>query len=169
MPSKKNSRRTSLAGFGLVLLIVLASGTALAASGAGNLVTGDDGDSTTARGAQQPLGNLSATPPAPVRPPTGNQVPPTGGRTPSGGPGAPGDQGEGDTRGVKREGGGDSPSDSPGSGDAPGGVSGDSPAPTSGGGGDSLPFTGFLAIPVLLAGAALLIAGVGLRRRAPAS
>jgi hypothetical protein len=68
--------------------------------------------------------------------------------------------------------------DSPSSGNEPSSGSGDSPSPaaslpsTDKGGsagtaskGASLPFTGFLAIPVLLLGVALLGSGVVLRRR----
>jgi hypothetical protein len=56
------------------------------------------------------------------------------------------------------------------SGDDDGGSSPGASAGTtaSGGGGSSrLPFTGFVAIPLLVAGAGLLIVGVGLRRRTP--
>lgn len=59
------------------------------------------------------------------------------------------------------------------SGSAPGGTAGEESAPSvqparqveSGAGTGSLPFTGFLAIPVLLGGLALLTAGLVLRRR----
>jgi hypothetical protein len=58
-------------------------------------------------------------------------------------------------------------------GAAPGGAAGGAGAggagvggAAAGGGGGSLPFAGFLAIPVLLAGAGLIAGGVAIRRRA---
>ena len=71
---------------------------------------------------------------------------------------------------------GEDDSNSPGgvagedSGNTPSGTAGESVQPArqveAGAGSDTLPFTGFLAIPVLLGGVALLAAGLVLRHRA---
>ena len=42
-----------------------------------------------------------------------------------------------------------------------------SPSNAGAGSGSNLPFTGFLAIPLLLLGAGMLVGGVVLRRRSP--
>ena len=120
-----------------ILLILGAAGVALASSGVGSLVAGGEDGAVSARGAQAPLGAVSAA--------TANSGPksdveaevfssranPTGG------------QGAGPTSGSGAQ------------------------VPTPAGGG-SLPFTGFLAIGVLLGGVALLGTGLLLRRRRPA-
>jgi hypothetical protein len=46
------------------------------------------------------------------------------------------------------------------------GAGGGNPGGSTGGGDSKLPFSGFVAIPLLVAGAGLLVTGVGLRRRA---
>ena len=51
----------------MVLVVLLAAGSALATSGVGTLVVGDDGRSS-ARTAAQPLGALAVTSPAQVAP-----------------------------------------------------------------------------------------------------
>lgn len=153
-----------------VVLILCAASAALATSGVSTLVTSRDEGAGTARGAQQPLGSLSATPPA---------GPPAGVTPPDGG--VRGDKGSGGGGGQPGGGGGQ-----PGGGEAPddGGVldrpptsspesppAGDSaagPAPSGSSGAASLPFTGFLAIPVLLLGTGLLLTGVAMRRRSAA-
>ena len=62
-----------------------------------------------------------------------------------------------DTAGDRGSGGGDT---------APGGDAGEPAVPaTTGGGSASLPFTGYLLIPMLLIGAVLLGTGVAMRRR----
>jgi len=121
------------------LLVVAAAGTAMAASGVSALVLEGDDGVATARGAQEPLGTLSARP--------------------------------GETRGVIRR------SASPDNGNE---VADTQPVPETqpvsqavggssgaggGGGAGKLPFTGFVAIPMLLLGAALLGFGVVARRR----
>lgn len=148
-------------------LVLVLAGTAFAASGVGTLVTAGDDGAATARGAQQPLGALSATPPAPVAPPGGgNPDTGRGGSAGDGGNGG-GGNGGGGTKGDDGDGGAN--------GDGVGGDRrlgstnrGGEPVSNVAGAGDSLPFTGFLAIPVLLAGAALLISGMVLRRRSSA-
>ncbi|HEY1360127.1 MAG TPA: hypothetical protein VGF21_17645 [Thermoleophilaceae bacterium] len=91
----------------------------------------------TGQTAQEPLGSLSASPPSGNVQPQQNQ----------------------DQSGVAGKSGDDDGGSSPG---ASAGTT------ASGGGGSSrLPFTGFVAIPLLVAGAGLLIVGVGLRRRTP--
>ena len=123
----------------LVVVILLAAGSAVAASGVSTLVSTPDDSAATAKAAQQPLGTLSATPPV-------TQIPE------SVGAGA-----VKDTDPVS--GGPTDPNVVPGQGADPAGGS-------SGAG--SLPFTGFLAIPVLLLGAGLLVAGAFTRRRSAA-
>jgi hypothetical protein len=116
-----------------VVLIFATAGTATALGGSSLVSTGDDG-AATARGAQQPLGTLSATP----RPDT------TGG---------------GDETNRAGEFQSSAPADAPGAGT----TSPSNVAPTSS---SKLPFTGLLAIPVLLAGVGLLVTGMLVRRRA---
>lgn len=142
---RSTSRMTTIA----VIAILGTAGVAVAASGASTLVTSGDGGAT-ARGSQQPLGTVSATPPAG-----------SGGDQAEGGGPVPLDLDEpegGGTRGDTKPGGGG------GSNSAPDGAT----ASIGGDSASSLPFTGYLAIPVLLLGAVLLGAGVALRRRSAA-
>ena len=118
------------------VLFVCGAGTALAASGVGSLVADGEDGAVTARGSQQPLGSLSATPPGDATAP---------GDT---GPGVAGDQAAGDAGEVL-------------------GNNNSSPSNAGAGSGSNLPFTGFLAIPLLLLGAGMLVGGVVLRRRSP--
>jgi hypothetical protein len=131
-------KRPALAAM-VVIFVLVASGTAFALSGASALVSTGDGGAATGRAAQQPLGTLSATPPAPNSGAGGLE---RQGNTPAG------------TKGVAVKG-----AESPAANTVV-------PASGSGSGNSaSLPFSGLLAIPVLLAGAALLIVGVATRRR----
>lgn len=120
----------------LVVVILFAAGSAMAASGVSTLVSTPDDGAATARAAQQPLGTLSATPRAQVLGDTGS------GGTP-------------DDGAVLNQ--------APASGTSDKGVAG-ATAAGSGGNGGSLPFTGYLAIPVLLAGAGLFAFGAFARR-----
>lgn len=145
--------------------VLLATGLALAGSGVATLAGGDEDDGVRARGAQQPLGSLSATPPAPIAPDDGSGGSGTKGDQDEGGPGggSNGDTGDGGSDGGGVE--GDRVEGGPSSGIGPGGGSGGEVANASAGS-DSLPFTGFLAIPVLLTGLSLLIGGAIVRSRA---
>ncbi len=118
-------------------IVLCAVGTTAAAWG---IVSDGDNGPPTAQGAQAPpIGTLSA-----------NNVLP--------------DQDEGAERLGDRSVGDNGPTGSPESETA--GVGGAGGAGPAGGGGVSgLPFTGFLAIPLLAAGSALLLGGVALRRR----
>lgn len=141
--------------------ILCAAGTAFAVSGVSTLATSGDGGGPTARGAQQPLGTLSATPPAETLGeqgsggggPGGGGDRPGGGGGPGGGGELPGG-GEGGNKGVQGSG-GSAPSAYGGAG---------APTPTAATGAP-LASTGFLLIPLLLTGAGLLCAGAMLRRR----
>jgi len=156
--------------------ILCAAGTAFAVSGVSTLATSGDGGGPTARGAQEPLGMLSATPPAETLPgtppaetlpeqgsggggPGGGGGGPGGGELPGGGEGGPGGGelpagGEGGNRGVQGSG-GSAPSANSGAG---------APTPTAATGAP-LASTGLLLVPLLLTGAGLLCAGAMLRRR----
>lgn len=141
--SWNKSRLTTI----VVIAILAVTGTAMAASGVSTLVTSGDGGAVTAQGSQQ-LGTLSATPDS--------------GITPSGEPdkGTKGKQGAGGPDAVGNE-----PSGAP---TQPVSDVQDAAPGTVGGGGTSLPFTGYLLIPVLLIGVLMLGAGVALRRRSAA-
>lgn len=150
-----------------VVLILCAASAALATSGVPTLVTSRDEGAGTARGAQQPLGSLSATPPAGVTPPDGgvrgdDKGSGGGGGQPGGGGGQPGG-GEAPDDGEVLDRPPTSSPESPAAGDSAAG-----PAPSGSSGAASLPFTGFLAIPVLLLGTGLLLTGVAMRRRSAA-
>jgi hypothetical protein len=93
--------------------------------------------SATGRSAQEPLGTLSGTAPGTEQ---GSGIQ---GKVEQGGPGTGGQNDS--VEGLQET-----------SGTGSGG----------GGGGSSLPFTGFVAIPLLVAGTVLLLTGVGLRRKA---
>jgi hypothetical protein len=118
----------------VVFLVVMAAG-AVAAFGASTFVSSGDDGAATARGAQAPLGTLSATPRSPDQ--SGNA--PDTESSPPGGLGAA-----------------DTPSDQ-----AP--EAAEEVVNTNAS--SKLPFTGLLAIPVLLAGAGLLLSGYVVRRR----
>jgi hypothetical protein len=122
-------------------LVLALSGVALAAAGGSSLVvTGEDSAATSA-GTQEPLGTLSATPPPEVE---GEEATP---------PDVLGDNVAPPVRGGTEA-----------VSDGEGAVAG-APAAGSGDGVRSLPFTGFVALPVLILGAALLAAGMVMRRR----
>jgi hypothetical protein len=125
-------------------LLLLAAGTALATSDLSGLVSTGSDDAATARGAQQPLGTLSATPQSDTG--EGDIL----GETQAGGQGGAGNEAE-ELQGVAGE---------------------DVASPAAGTGttdGEGLPFTGLLAIPLLAFGVVLLLAGTVLRRRVPPS
>lgn len=169
MRPRNRLRKTLLAPIVVASLALVVSGAALAASDVGTLITAGDDGAATARGAQQPLGALSATPPAPVAPRGGNPNNGGGGNPGGGEKGDGGGGGGGNGGGGNGGGGGEKGDDGSGSGSTiPGGGSSGEPAGNVAGASASLPFTGFLAIPVLLIGAALLISGIVLRRRSSA-
>lgn len=121
------------------VLLLCGAGTALAASGVGSLVTKGEDGAVTARGAQQALGSRSATPPVETgTPPAATEV-------------VGNQEGKGDNGAVL---------------DTKAGNLGDTAAGGTAGA-SKLPFTGFLAIPLLILGAAMLLGGVALRRRNP--
>jgi hypothetical protein len=126
-----------------VILALFGAGAALAASGAGTLVTGGEGGVVNGRAAQQPLGDISATP---------NQVTGQGNVTPNNNTSTP-NQGTVQNQGRSNT--------------APLGVSAGTVVGSAGQTGGQLPFTGFLAMSVLLAGVALLLVGFLLRWRTP--
>jgi hypothetical protein len=126
-----------------VILALFGAGAALAASGAGTLVTGGEGGVVNGRAAQQPLGDISATP---------NQVAGQGNVTPNNNTSTP-NQGTVQNQGRSNT--------------APLGVSAGTVVGSAGQTGSQLPFTGFLAMSVLLAGVALLLVGFLLRWRTP--
>jgi hypothetical protein len=143
-PFKKSHGRTLTAA-----MVVCTAGVAMAASGVSSFAATGDGSTATAHQAQVPLGNMSATPPAPTsdNSPSANTLSPAP-NSPSGG-----SLGESES----------SPNNQ--SGNQPAGAEEVSVSAGSGGNGSSLPFTGFLAIPVLLIGVALLGSGMAVRRR----
>ena len=132
---------TSSAVLVAVVLALFGAGAALAASGAGTLVTGGEDGAVNGRAAQQPLGDISATP---------NQVAGQGNVTPNNN--TP-NQGTVQNQGRSNA--------------APLGVSAGTVVGSAGQTGSQLPFTGFLAMSVLLAGVALLLVGFLLRWRTP--
>ena len=137
--SWSKSRLTTVA----VIAILCAAGTAMAASGVSTLVTSGDDGAATAQGSGEPLGTLSARTPS-------------GTLTPSDTPSDHGTRGE---QGAGAPGGGNT--------QPVGDVSPSTPDAT-GGGSASLPFTGYLLIPILLIGTVMLGIGVALRRRSVA-
>jgi hypothetical protein len=138
---KKGFLRRSGVLIAACLILVFAGDSAAAAS---VITTRDDG-AATAKGAQQPLGRLSATPPAPHR----NQ----------GVAGTHRNSGVDSGKVAGKHQSGTTPAGSP-----------NAAVGNGGGGGGSLPFTGLLAIPVLLLGFGLLGVGLLTRRRSrPAS
>jgi hypothetical protein len=145
-------------------LILMAAGAGLAASGAFSAISSDAAGGPQAIGAQSGSngggggnGNgITQTPPGPQGTP-GTPTEQVQQQT------APPDQGE-----ILNEQLGSAPAEEPvDQGEVlGGGGSGDAAAPTGGGGGgEALPFTGFLAIPLLVLGSALLLTGVVMRRR----
>jgi hypothetical protein len=130
--------RRSILTASVVLFVLAGSGTAFALAGGTSLVSSHDDGAATGRAAQS-LGTLSATPPP------GNGV-----------------QNE-----VVSGGQGSAPQNT--TGNAP---TGNTPAGNTvvpaGSNASSLPFTGLLAIPVLLLGVALLLGGAVARRRVAA-
>jgi Flp pilus assembly protein TadG len=136
---------TSSAVLVAVVLALFGAGAALAASGAGTLVTGGEDGAVNGRAAQQPLGDISATP---------NQVAGQGNVTPNNNtPNNTPNQGTVQNQGRSNT--------------APLGVSAGTVVGSAGQTGSQLPFTGFLAMSVLLAGVALLLVGFLLRWRTP--
>jgi Flp pilus assembly protein TadG len=129
-----------------VVLALFGAGAALAASGAGTLVTGGEGGAVNGRAAQQPLGDISATP---------NQVTGQGNVTPNNNTPNNNTPNQGTVQNQGR------------SNAAPLGVSAGTVVGSAGQTGSQLPFTGFLAMSVLLAGVALLLVGFLLRWRTP--
>jgi hypothetical protein len=137
----------------IVIAILCTAGVAVAASGAATRAIDGGGDGATARGSQQPLGSLSSGS-------VGDQV--------EGGSPAPLDLDEpegGGTQGDREESDGPIGTASGSSSPSAAGAAPDAAPVSTGGGSGSLPFTGYLAIPVLLLGAVMLGAGVALRRR----
>jgi hypothetical protein len=135
-PARRRTRRTQLMKSRLVVLTMLVLGMLLSTTGAGLAI-----DVLT-------HGNAS--------------VAVYGTETPTGSP-----TGGGGVLGDEDTGAGEQPTDN-GGGTSPGGDEGTGVQPSRQvvAGADSLPFTGFAAIPVLLGGVALLSAGLVLRRRA---
>ena len=123
----------------VALLVLCGTGTALAASGVGSLVTNGDDGAVTARGAEQPISTFSGS----------TLTPPADTRTPPAETNVAGDTGAGNPGAANRV---VNDAEVVGTGADPGGDAG-------------LPFTGFLAIPLLILGAAMLLSGVALRRR----
>lgn len=142
-PLERRKMRLSWAVLAALALVAVA-GAAVASAGIGSLVTSAD-DGARVNAAQEPIGTRSATPRAPAREPGGNQLP---------------DDGRGELLGERGLGGA-----------APDRDAVAEQAVAGSGGSSKLPFTGFLAIPVLAGGALMLLAGVALGRRmsSPAS
>jgi hypothetical protein len=139
-PARRRTRRTQLMKSRLVVLTMLVLGMLLSTTGAGLAIDGLSGEnaSVAVYGTQTP----------------------TSSPTTGGGGGVLGDE---DT------GAGEQPAEN-GGGTSPGGDESTPVQPSrqveAGADNDTLPFTGFAAIPVLLGGIALLSAGLVLRRRA---
>lgn len=133
-----------------VALVLLLAGSAFAASGVGTLVTGGEDGAATAHSAQAPVGSVSATPSVNATPPSSGVGSDVASHNP---PAQDADVTDTPKAGVKTA---TASGTTAGSGASGGGT-------TAG----ALPFTGFLAIPVLLAGAAMLLIGIALRRRSP--
>jgi hypothetical protein len=118
--------------------LLLVSGAAIATANAGASVLGE-GDAANGRSSQEPLGAESGSTPI-------------------------GTQDQGGQGGAVNTGGtGNSPDQEGVAGKTQENVA--STTSSGGGGGGSLPFTGFVAIPVLVIGVALLSVGLILRRR----
>lgn len=130
--------------FGLVLLI---AGSAFAASGVGPLVTGGENGAATAHSAQAPVGVVSAGVQSDVQ----TKQPPT--------PPSSGVKSDVQTSAPKNASSTARASATPAR----------AAVPAASGAGRQLPFTGFLAIPLLLIGAALLLIGFVVRRSTPGS
>ena len=150
-PARRRTRRAQLMKSRLVILTMLVFGMLLSTAGAGLAISGVTGNAA------------QATYPTPTSTTTAKGAP-----TPGGG---------GGVLGAEDQGGGSSPAggSAPAGGAAPAGGS----APAGGGtqpsrqveagttaGGNSLPFTGFAAIPILFGGLVLLGTGLVLRSRA---
>lgn len=128
---------------GLVLLI---AGSAFAASGVGPLVTGGENGAATAHSAQAPVGVVSAG----VQSDVHTKQPPT--------PPSSGVKSDVQTSAPKNASSTARASATPARAAVP-----------AASGAGQLPFTGFLAIPLLLIGAALLLIGFVVRRSTPGS
>ena len=134
----------------LVILTMLVFGMLLSTAGAGLAITGLSGN-PSASSAEY----AATSTPTPSSTPRGN------------GGGVLGDTDEGGGQNVSPE---DNGGNAPSGGSAPSGGNGTQPSRQveagSGTGGNSLPFTGFAAIPILFGGLVLLGSGLVLRSRA---
>lgn len=128
------------------IAFLLATGTAVAASGVGSMIVGGD-DGATANSAQQ-IGLLSATAPTTIG---GKSIP--GDTNTPGGAVQGTSQEDGVVKGTLHVRGGNAP------------YTGRGPGGGSGGSGGRLPFTGLMAIPLIGFGLALIGSGLFLRRR----
>jgi hypothetical protein len=142
-PAGRRARSSRLMKSRLAILSTLVAGMLLSTTGAGLAVTSLRSQHNDAAVAQ--YGTPTPTPP--------------GGKT---GGGVLGEDTSSSPGGVAGESGSGGPAGTGGSGLQP------TRQVESGAGSGSLPFTGFLAIPVLIGGIALLSAGLVLRRRAAA-
>ena len=162
----------------IAVTLMLVFGMGLSTTGAGLAVTGSSGQGNAAQNVYPTTGTTPLNPqpttttpqPTAVTPPAAaTTTPPPAAAPPAAAPQAevgkgqaptPAPEGEGDVRGAEDESAGNAPV-------SPVRVADQAEvADTSAG--DSLPFTGFSAIPVLLAGLALMMGGLFMHRRTSA-